>query len=267
LNFVKDSVEELLTILREIRDGLPREDLIYVADSRYAPYGERAEAFIEQRVTTIVEYLIDQQAKAVVVACNTATGVAIDALRSRFRIPIVAIEPALKPAAAITRTGRVGVLATNRTLESEKFARLRERHGAGVEVVIQPCPGLAEQVEKGEFESAATRALIAAYVQPLVDKGVDTLVLGCTHYPFLQPLIRDAAGPGVTIVDPAAAIARELARQLEREQLRVIEGPAGTTRFVTSGAPDQVTTVIVQLWQERVTVERLPDRYAAADDQ
>lgn len=261
---VLDSGVGGLSILREIRAALPHEDLIYVADSRYAPYGERTETFIEQRVTAIVEYLIAEGAKAVVVACNTATGVAIEALRSQFRIPIVAIEPALKPAAAMTRSGIVGVLATHRTLESEKFARLRERHAAGVDVMIQPCPGLAEQVEHGEFASAATRAMVSDYVRPLVDKGVDTLVLGCTHYPFLQPLIREVAGPGVTIVDPGDAIARELVRQLGREHLLSDHDRNGTTRFVTSGDMEQVRRVIDQLWKDSVTVEPLPERFLIA---
>jgi glutamate racemase len=227
---------------------------VYVADSRHAPYGERPEAFIEARVTAIVQYLIAQGAKAVVVACNTATGVAVEALRSRVRIPIVAIEPALKPAAAITRSGIVGVLATHRTLESGKFARLRARHAAEVTVMIQPCPGLAEQVERGDFGSAATRELVGTYVRPLIEKGADTLVLGCTHYPFLKPVIRDVAGDGVAIVDPGDAVARELKRQLEREGLLNGYGEAGRVSFVTSGEPDAVRPVIEALWGEPVIV-------------
>ena len=255
---VLDSGVGGVSILREIRAILPLEDLLYVADSGHAPYGERSEAFIEARVTAIVEFLIAQAAKAVVVACNTATGVAVDTLRSRFQIPIVAIEPALKPAAAMTRTRRVGVLATHRTLESEKFARLRARYAADVEVMIQPCPGLAEQVERGDFDSGATRRLVEAYVQPLIEKGVDTLVLGCTHYPFLQPIIRDVAGNGVTIVDPGDAVARELKRQLERQGVTNEGGAPGRVEFVTSGEPDAVRPVIEELWKEPVTVTFLP---------
>jgi glutamate racemase len=246
-----------LSVLREIRDLLPREDLIYVADSRYAPYGERPEAFIEARVTAVVEYLASQDVKAVVVACNTATGVAVDGLRARFQMPIVAIEPALKPAAAMTRTGVVGVLATHRTLESEKFARLRARHAAGVEVMIQPCPGLAEQVERGDFNSVATKRLVEEYVRPLMEKKVDTLVLGCTHYPFLEAVIREIAGDGVEIIDPGDAVARELKRQLERERSLSDDATPGSVRFVTSGEPEAVRKVIEELWKERVAVEPL----------
>jgi glutamate racemase len=254
---VLDSGVGGLSILREIRELLPREDLIYVADSRYAPYGERPEAFIEERVTVVVEYLVSQDVKAVVVACNTATGVAVEALRARFRMPIVAIEPALKPAAAMTRTGVVGVLATHRTLESEKFARLRARHAAGIDVVIQPCPGLAEQVERGDFNGAATKRLVEQYVRPLMEKGADTLVLGCTHYPFLQRAIRDVAGESVAIIDPGDAVARELKRQLEREMLLSDGATSGSVRFVTTGEPEAVRGVIEALWKERVAVDPL----------
>lgn len=265
---VMDSGVGGLSVLHDIRAVLPSEDLLYVADSGYAPYGERSEAFIEERVTTILQYLLEQHAKAVVVACNTATGVAIDALRARFRIPIVAIEPALKPAAGMTRSGAVGVLATHRTLESDKFARLRARHAAGIDVVEQPCPGLAEQVEKGDFDGPATRTLVERYVRPLVDRGVDTLVLGCTHYPFLKPVIRAVAGPAVAIVDPGDAIARELRRQLERENLLNDSDAPGSTRFVTSGAPDRARRVIGQLWNGagdasgEPDVDPLPPRFA-----
>lgn len=248
-----------LSILREIRNLLPSEDLLYVADSRHAPYGERPEAFIEARVAAIVEYLVAQDAKAVVIACNTATGVAVDALRARYAMPIVAIEPALKPAAAMTRSGVVGVLATHRTLESDRFARLRARHAAGVEVMIQPCPGLAEQVERGAFDSPETRRMVDGYVRPLIENGVDTLVLGCTHYPFLQGVIREAAGEGVAIVDPGDAVARELQRQLTREELLNGSGSSGAVRFVTSGAPAAVRPVIEALWKEPATIEGPPD--------
>jgi glutamate racemase len=259
---VMDSGVGGVSILLDIRTLLPTEHLVYVADSRHAPYGERSEAFIEERVSAILEYLIDERAKAVVVACNTATGVAIDMLRARTRVPIIALEPALKPAAGITRSGRVAVLATHRTLESEKFARLRATHAAGIEVIVQPCPGLAEQVEQGAFQTPATRALVETYVQPLLQRGVDTLVLGCTHYPFLRPLIRDVAGPSVAIIDPGDAVARQLRRQLEHEHLLSDADTPGTLRFVTSGAPADAARVIGELWHSDVHVEGLPAHFA-----
>ena len=134
--------------------------------------------------------------KAVVVACNTATGIAVDTLRARFALPIVAIEPAVKPAAARTRSGVVGVLATTQTLASERFSKLVDTHAAGVRVMTQPSPGLVEVVEAGELSTAATRSLVEKYVRPLVDQGADTIVLGCTHYPFLGAVIQDVAGSG-----------------------------------------------------------------------
>jgi len=255
---VLDSGVGGLSVLREIRRDLPTEDLLYAADSRHAPYGERTAAFIEARSVAIVEFFASVQAKAVVVACNTATSVAIDALRSRFSIPIVAIEPALKPAAAATRSGTVAVLATSRTLESDKFAQLLSRYGTGINVLIQPCPGLVEQVEKGDLFSRDTRLLVERYVLPLLEKGADILVLGCTHYPFLDPLIRAVTGPSVSIIDPAEAVARELRRRLQQRGLLSSRDRPGTERFWTSGAPETVKRVVDRLWVTRVDVQPLP---------
>src|SRR5690606_34331294 len=178
-----------LSVLREIRAQLPAEDLLYVADSGAAPYGERTEEFIRGRVRAIVEFFLRRQVKAIVVACNTATAVAVELIRSQYDIPVVAVEPAVKPAAALTKSGVIGVLATSRTLSSERFARLAGNYGEGVTVLLQACPGFVEQVEKGELDSVETRGLVQRYVGPLIDQGVDTLVLGCTHYPFLRAAI------------------------------------------------------------------------------
>lgn len=214
-----------LAILREIRHELPGEDLLYVADSGHAPYGDKSTALIEERSLAIAEFLVSQHAKALVVACNTATGVAIKALRARFQVPIVAMEPAVKPAAAHTRSGVIGVLATSRTIASDNFARLHERFGSEVKILMQACPGLVEQVEAGNLSGDRTRALVEQYVLPLVEQRADTLVLGCTHYPFLAPLIREIAGTGVAIIDPSPAIAREL-RLIDRHQPAVRRNPA-----------------------------------------
>lgn len=247
-----------LSVLREIRAALPHEDLLYVADSGHAPYGDRPGEYILQRTETIVEFFISRGVKAVVVACNTATAVAVQALRARHSLPIVAMEPALKPAAEITKTGVIGILATSRTLASESFSRLAEKHGKGMQVLLQACPGFVEQVEKAELSGPATQALVARYVAPLLQQGADTLVLGCTHYPFLSPMIQSVAGSGVTVLDPSAAVARELRRRLMMSELLTNEVTAGNERFWTSGAPQQVQPVITHLWGKTVEVLPLP---------
>jgi glutamate racemase len=247
-----------LSVFREIRRGLPCEDLLYVADSAYAPYGDRPNAFIEQRAVAVAQFLIAQRAKAIVVACNTATGVAVDALRSRFALPIVGIEPALKPAASATRSGVIGVLATTQTLASVKFSRLLDRYGADVEVVLQACPRLVGQVERGELSGTATRNLVEEYVRPLLDRGADTIVLGCTHFPFLTEVIQEAAGPGVLLIDPAVAVARELRRRLEGDGRLSSDTTPGSEQFWTSGPPDDVQQVIGELLRRPVGVQALP---------
>ena len=236
-----------VSVLREIERELPSEELIYVADSAHAPYGDKPIEEIQERAFRIVEFLINQHAKAIVVACNTATGVAVEALRARWTLPFVAIEPAVKPAAAATRTGIIGVLATRQTIASPRFARLAETWANGARILAQPCPGLVEQIERGELTSQKTHDLIASFVRPLVEQGADTLVLGCTHYPFVEPLIASIAGPGVTLVNPAAAVARELRRRLKESKLLAPEEHRGTTRFRTSGTPEQLTAMLAVL--------------------
>lgn len=238
-----------LSVLREIRRQLPGERLLYVADSGQAPYGDRPPEFIVARATEIVRFLVDSGARAIVVACNTATVVAVQALRSWCPVPIVAIEPAIKPAVGLTRSGVVGVLATRRTLESASVARLCERHGQGARILLQPCPGLVDRVERGELDAPGTRTLLRAYLDPLLGAGADTLVLGCTHYPFLEPLIRELAGPGVSIVDPAAAVARELRRRLDLPEAGAASADAaGEERFLSSGPLASARAVMSALW-------------------
>ena len=250
-----------LSILGEIRKDFPNEDLLYIADSAFVPYGEKSPQFVEARSVAITEFLLDRKAKAIVVACNTATGTAIAALRARFSLPIVGIEPAVKPAVGKTASGVVAVLATHGTLASDKFARLLARYGNGVDILIEPCAGWAEQVETGELDGEKARALIAKHLLPLLERGADTVILGCTHYSFLGPLIREMAGPGVSVIDPNAAIAQELRRRLEAGGLLSPEPGPGTERFWTSGEPAAVKPVISQLWNADVEVGRLPERY------
>jgi glutamate racemase len=247
-----------LSVLLEIRRELPCEDLLYVADSGHAPYGDKPAQLIEARAVAIVEFLLGQRAKAIVVACNTATGVAINMLRERFPVPIVAMEPAVKPAVALTKSGVIGVLATSRTIASDNFAKLQERFGNDVKILMQACPGLVEQVEAGDLSGDKTRALIEQYVMPLLAQNADTIVLGCTHYPFLAPLIREVAGPAIDIIDPSAAVARELRRRLSSNDLLSIETDIGTEQFWTSATTDSSQPIVAQLWERNVEVFRLP---------
>jgi len=237
-----------LSVLREIRRELPAEDLLYVADTANAPYGDRDAAFIRERALAIVARLMREQVKAVVVACNTATGLAVDALRERYDLPIVAIEPAVKPAALKTRSGVIAVLATTQTLASERFSKLVSTHASGVIVLTQPSPGLVERVEAGDLSSPETRTLVARYVGPLVARGADSIVLGCTHYPFLRRAIEDVAGPSVTIIDPAIAVAREVRRRLEAAGLLAPGAHRGTERVWTTGPPEKTREVVAALW-------------------
>lgn len=255
-----------LSVLREIRSVLPYEELLYVADSAAAPYGNRPEVFIQERVWAIARFLTSMGAKLLVVACNTATAVAVELLRSRLSVPVVAMEPAIKPAVAVSKSGIIGVLATSRTLASERFARLADNVAQGVQVILQPCPGFVEQVEKGDCDSPETMRLVERHVAPLIQKGADTLVLGCTHYPFLAPAIQEVAGPGVTILDASLPVARQVRRQLEARGLLSVRQDPGTVRFWTSGNPASVEPVISKLWGQAVRVEPLPGPYSVNPD-
>lgn len=248
-----------LSVLREIRRELPGEDLLYVADSGHAPYGNKSRETIEARSAAIVEFLLSRNAKAIVVACNTATSAAVGTLRARFAVPIVAMEPAVKPAAESTKSGVIGVLATSGTLGSSNFARLHERFGEKSDILVQACPGLVELVEAGDLASSAARALVEKYVAPLLERKADNIVLGCTHYPFLAPLIRELAGPGVAIIDSSGPVARELRRRLTNAGLLSQKGSGGTEQFWTSAHPDKTRPVISQLWKPDIELSSLPN--------
>ncbi|AYY59448.1 glutamate racemase [Burkholderia multivorans] len=225
-----------LSVLRAVRARLPGESFVYVADTRHAPYGERDDAFITERTLAIGEWLVEQRAKALVVACNTATAQSIAAVRERLAIPLVGVEPGIKPAVEQSASGVVGVLATQATLRSARFQALLERHGAGCRFICQPGHGLVQAVERGDTGSPALRTLLDGYLKPMLDAGADTIVLGCTHYPFLTPAIRSLIGERMTIVDTSDAIARQLARVLEQHGLRTPAGVlAAATRFCSTG--------------------------------
>jgi glutamate racemase len=243
-----------LSVLRHIRQQLPHENLIYFADSGYAPYGDKPEETIVARTLAISAYLVQNGCKALVVACNTATAAAIHLLRERYpNIPIVGVEPGLKPAAAVTKTRSVGVLATDRTIGSDKFHALHNQLAAatGVRFITQACTGLADQIEKGELDSDATKALIRLFIAPLAESEVDTLVLGCTHYPFVLPLIEEAAKKvgiaSASIIDTGEQVARQLARLLEQHNLVCDTGTNGTLEAFTTGEPKALSIAFEKL--------------------
>jgi len=210
-----------LSVLRHIRAQLPAEHLLYFADSGHAPYGDKTEQFVVDRALAVTAFLLDQGAKALVVACNTATVAAIKAVRARYpELPVVGVEPGLKPAAAATRNGKVGVLATARTLQGEKFLQLREQISAvsHAEFMLQAAVGLVDQIELGDLQAPAIQAMLERYVAPLLDGGADTLVLGCTHYPFVRSGIEQVLAAhdrqDVVLIDTGDAVARQLVRLL-----------------------------------------------------
>jgi len=244
-----------LAVLRALRDALPGADLLYVADSAHAPYGEREGDFIQQRAERITRFLLDEGAGSIVIACNTATVVAVRQLRAWCPVPVVAMEPAIKPAAQASRSGRIVVLATRQTVASGSVARLVEVHGAGRQIELVACPGLVECVERGELHEDATRSLLAGYLQPALLRGADCVVLGCTHYTFLRPLIEALAGPKVQVFDPAAAVARELARRIDAPNRPALHAPGGEERFFSSASPELAAPLISRLWGREVSVE------------
>ena len=216
-----------LSVLAEIQRLLPNESLLYVADCGHIPYGEKTPEFIRQRCSVMAGFFREQGAKALVLACNTATVAGVADLRRDYPDwPIVGMEPAVKPAAAATRSGVVGVLATTGTLQSAKFAALLDRFATDVRVITQPCPGLVELIETGDLHSAAV-APVAGQVMSsrCLARGCDTIILGCTHYPFLKPLLKQMIPEDISLIDTGAAVARQLQRLLAERDL-LAEGPA-----------------------------------------
>ena len=248
-----------LSVLREIRKQLPHENLLYVADSAHAPYGDKTKEYILERSTAIVDFFLTHQVKAVVVACNTATGAAVKEIRPTIAQTIIAMEPAVKPASERTKTGVIGVMATSRTLASNNFQILFARFADQVKIISQPCPGLVEHIEHGDLSSDEIRFLIVQYVRPLLAQNVDIIVLGCTHYPFLAPLIQDIVGPSIAVIDSGAAIARELRSRLERAETLTDQRHHGSVQFWSSDTTGKANRVISQLWEADVEVAILPE--------
>lgn len=243
-----------ISVLKHIHRLLPNEHLLYVADSIHAPYGNKSATEIQARCFAIADFLIAKDAKALVVACNTATAAAIDQMRAKYRLPIIGMEPAVKPAAAASSSGIIGVLATTGTLQSAQFAALLESYGRNVEVVTQACVGLVECVERGELSHDSTRALVKQYCKPLLDQGADSIVLGCTHYPFLKPLIQEVVGKGVVLIDTGAAVANQLKSRLFEQGLLATNHQFASVNFWSNSPSANPEQVITQLWGESVKV-------------
>src|SRR5437762_1560557 len=223
-----------LAVLAEVRRLLPREDIIYYADSAFFPYGSRSGDEIRDRCEVVTRELLGLGAKLIVVACNTATSAAIARLRASFDVPFVGMEPALKPAAAQTISGKVALLVTPQTARGEKLAALVDRYGVEVTVQTLPAADLAERVERGAIDDPDTRELVRRYLEPLRTSGADVLALGCTHYAFLRSMIGQEAGDGVTVIEPSEAVVRQVQRVLAGARLLNGAG-SGSVRYLTSG--------------------------------
>jgi len=249
-----------LSVLAHIRERLPDERLIYVADSAFIPYGCKSNQMVLDRCMKIAAFFNEQQCKAMVIACNTATAIAVHHLREVYAWPVIGMEPAVKPAVRHSVSGVVGILATSGTVSSHKFSQLKQRFGIGAELIVQPCPGLVEQIERGELDSDKTREILYPLLQPLIQQGVDTLVLGCTHYPFVAPLIREIIGNDICIIDTGDAIARELVKQLTDNMLlstKKISKSLEPVVFWSSGEIHHVEPLVSRLWGEGIVINKL----------
>jgi glutamate racemase len=247
-----------LSVLREVRRQLPAENILYIADQAHVPYGIRTRDDVMAFSAGIVRYLLKKKVKLIIIACNTASAVALKALRKSYpALPFVGMEPAVKPAAEETSTGIVGVLATPATFQGALYASTVERFAKGVKILPDTCPGLVELIEQGKIDHPGTREILEKALNPMLEKGVDEVVMGCTHYPFVIPLIQEIVGNGVEVIDPAPAIARQAGRLLEEYDLLTNGGRNGKTEFLTSGDPLEFQQIIRQLLNMESRVEEL----------
>lgn len=224
-----------LSVLKEIRKRLPAESILYFADSGNCPYGSRIEDQVLALARRKIEFLLDRGCKLIVIACNTVTAVAISTLRTEYPVPFIGMEPALKPAALKTRTGKIGILATENTFKGRLFRQTFERHANGLDVFVQPGHGLVELVEQGEQDGEKARQLLETYLTPMLEKGADTIVLGCTHYPFLKEMIRSIVQDRADIIDPSDAVAAQTAKILDQFSLAAPSSHIPWFRFFTTG--------------------------------
>lgn len=245
---VYDSGVGGLSVLRAIRAQLPSENTIYFADQAKVPYGERPLEEVRQLAESVTRRLMQEGAKLIVIACNTASAAALKHLRALHPdFPFVGMEPAVKPAAEQTLSGKVSVLATPSTFHGELYASVVERFARDVKVYQATCPGLVRQIEKGFLETPKTRRILEEALKPMLLEGVDTLVMGCTHFPFVIPLIRKIAGEEVRVIDPAPAVARQVERVLEACNLLNPSGTPGRATFFTSGDPKKLQSILPRL--------------------
>ena len=237
-----------LSVLRAIRRQLPHENLLYFADQGHVPYGVRSLDEIRQFSEAITRFMLRQDAKLIVVACNTASAAALNFLRERFpKIPFVGMEPAVKPAAEQTHSGIVGVLATPATFQGELYASVVERFASDVTVLQDTCLGLVEEIERGALDSQSTRRILADALRPTLGRGLDTVVLGCTHYPFVIPLIEEIAGYAVRVIDPAPAVARQVEFRLDSINAKSTHKASGKTQAYTSGSAEEFASILPKL--------------------
>ncbi|MCP4538747.1 MAG: glutamate racemase [Chloroflexi bacterium] len=237
-----------LSVWREIVRQLPHEQTLYLADQAHVPYGSRQLREVQKLSQGAIRFLLKHGAKIIVVACNTASAAALHHLRRAFpQVSFVGMEPAIKPAIEQTRTGVVGVLATQATFQGKLFASLVERYAGDARVLTQACPGLVEAVEVGTLDTPKTEALLRQYLSPLLEAGADQLVLGCTHYPFLQSAIERLAGKGVAVIDPAPAVACQTRRVLIQQGLQANQSQTNHHVFCTSGDVTAFATMVKRL--------------------
>ncbi len=263
-----------LSVLKEIHQLLPHENLVYVGDSAHAPYGDRSAKYVRERSQAIADFLLDQGVKAIVVACNTATAEAATQLRETMDVPVIGLEPAVKPAAQLSKSGIIGVLATQRTIDSERLLGLTERYAKDKKVLAQACPGLVEQVEACKLNHPETEKLLKKYIEPLLKQGADALILGCTHYPFLLPAIRKITGIEIKILETGKPVAEQLKRILIKNDLEIGiklgddqtgdnktgDNKKSTLTFYNSSNNKQYHEAMNKLWQEQtIKVLTLPE--------
>mgnify|MGYP001765352018 CR=1 FL=1 len=225
-----------LSVLRAIRDLLPATPVLYLADQYHVPYGTRTLEEVRQFSQAVTEFLLSQGARLIVVACNTASVAALKNLRELFpQVPFVGMEPAVKPAVEQTHSKVVGVLATYATFQGEMYNSVVERFAQGVTILQNHCPGLVAEIEKGNFSGIETERILREALEPMIDQGVDTVVMGCTHYPFVIPLIQKITGPSIKVIDPAPAIARQVQRLLNAYGWLPSAVERATVSFITTG--------------------------------
>ncbi len=247
-----------LSVFRAIRSLMPAENLLYFADQYHVPYGTRSLEEIRSFSEAITDFLLAEKAKLIVVACNTASAAALQKLRNSFPdLPFVGMEPALKPAAAQTASGVVGVLATPATFQGALYASVVERFAGNLTVLQDTCPGLVEEIERGARAAAPARQILQDAIHPMLERGLDTLVLGCTHYPFVIPLIEEIAGDHVRVIDPAPAVARQVERRLNSSALQTESAQDGEVRIYTSGSGEKLSALLPDLGLEAFPVHEV----------